>query len=156
MLDLVAAELELLTHLRAVLGDVPAVAYPGTNRDGDLPPLMQATGEIYVRWLGDILPAPSPNNRRAVEQLAATQWETLVRVKSHAAPAKGPHHNGYELVKRLSEALTGFTLATGQDASVLYPLRRQFMGEVEGLWTFSVIWQFTHQEASNMLAEVEG
>jgi hypothetical protein len=154
MLDLVAAEFELLTRLRAVLGDVPALAYPGTNRDGDLPPLMQATGEIYVRWLGDALPAPLPNNRRAVEQLVATQWETLVRTKSHAAPSKGPHHNGYELVKRVSESLTGFTLATGHDASVLYPVRRQFIGESEGLWTFSVIWQFTHQEATAMLAEV--
>lgn len=152
MLDLIDVEVCLQTRLGEVLGQVPARAYPSTGRDGDLPPLMNNDGEIYTRWLGDVLPVPTPNRTQVIEQLVTTQWETLVRCKSHAAPDRNPHQLGYGLVKLVNEALIGFTLAAASDATVLYPVRRQFIGELEGIWNFSIIWQFAHQEASGMLA----
>lgn len=153
MLDLIAAEHDLLARLRERMGEVPARAFPATNGNGDLPMLKNDAGEVYVRWLGDALGAPAANRSQVIEQTPTSQWETFVRCKSHAAPNSNPHHVGYALVMQTVQALSGFTLPSALDGSVLYPVRRQFMGEVEGLWNFSIIWQFTSQENTPMQAD---
>ncbi len=147
MMDLVAVEQAILLRLRETIGGVKSAAFPPTDADGRLPPL-GGDREILVRWLGDALPTPPPNPQGSIEQLAGSQWETFIRYRNAKGAGNNPHHGAYALVAEVDAALKGFTVPGVADASVLFPIRRQFQGEAETIWQYSILWQFTAPEVS--------
>lgn len=149
MLDVVKAELALIERLTQKVGEIPTVPYPDTD-NGELPEFTHAVGTIFVRYHGATLPPPTPNMEGAVVQLAAEQFETMLRYRNASGKQNGAHAGALEFLRLIHGALKGFTLPDIADASVLYPIRRQFIGEEGHIWTYTKIWQFTVPDVAAM------
>lgn len=142
MFDLAAAERALLERLTQKMGDIPSVPFPDTD-NGELPDPIHHLGTIFVRSHGATLTAPTPNGQGAIVQQSAEQFETLLRYRNESGKENGAHAGAYALLGRIHQALKGWTLPDIPDASPLYPVRRQFLGEAGHIWTYTLIWQFT-------------
>jgi hypothetical protein len=146
-MDFKAVQHALIERLKERIGEAEIAAFPQTQ-NGEMPGLLHAKADVLVRYLGANLSVPAVDGSQVIQQVASEQYETLVRTRNHSPKSKAPNAGALDLVVLVQNALRGYTVPDVAQASILYVLRRQFIEEVEGIWVYSIIWQFTVPEVT--------
>jgi hypothetical protein len=128
-MDIEAAEDAILAAIRDT--GAKAEAFP-ENPELYVPKTLELMH--IVRYDDSTFAEPVPNRKRVIQQETRHQF-LVVTIFRHL---RG-HSGAYAHLEALREALTGLTIPNVAQATVLYPVRRNFLMEKGGLW----YWQTT-------------
>ena len=140
-MDLITAENEIVTQLRTISG-IKVQSWP----DDPAEFINGFPSEIVlVRYDGSNYDEAEPNNQLKVIQNRGLSWDISILSKSFKETKK--HQGAYSFIKSIREKLTGFTLPSFPDATVLMPVSDQFVSETRGFHVYSCIYEFKFPEA---------
>lgn len=136
-MDLQAAEDAIIAAIR----DTGAMATPfPENPEAYVP--THAELMHLVRFDSDTFAEPVPNRKRVITQETRGEW-IVVTVFRQLRDHKGI----YAHLEALREALTGYTLTDVAQATVLYPVRRNFLMEKSGQWFYQSVFAMSRPES---------
>lgn len=143
-MDLKPIEQDIVTRLKAIVApnnEVEIQAFPDNPNEYNL---IHPGGALLVRFNGIAYQTPDPNNQKFLTQDGLFQW-IIVEMQRNLS-LKGANQGVYELIESVRAALTGYTISTLSDASVMYPTGVQFVSEDQGKWVYQSSFVFSHPD----------
>jgi hypothetical protein len=95
-----------------------------------------------VRYESSQYAEPVANRQGVIIQEARVEW-VVVSIYRHLTK----HGGMYAHLEGLRKALTGFTIPSIPQATVLYPVRMGILKESKGLWFYQTVFAMSHPES---------
>jgi len=145
-MNLTTVENAIITQLGTVITDMKIAAWPADVRDYLL---SHPNGAILVHYLGSTYAEPEPNNQPKIVHDRLSEWSIYISKKVLKQIDLNPHQDVYTSIENVRTALTGYTIATLSDASVMWPTRDRLVYEEKGFWIYEMIFVFSYPEAES-------
>ncbi|MEO7957877.1 MAG: Gp37 family protein [Fibrobacteria bacterium] len=137
-MDLLAAEEEIVARLKDRMGvDLEIRSFPDEVETFDF---IAANGAILVRFNASEYAAPvfSGGTTDAILQERSVQWSVTILHRNLK------EHSGiYSLLEGVRKALTGFSLESEPEATLLFPIRDRFVKREPQKWIYEIV--FSHR-----------
>ena len=101
---------------------------------------IHVNGSLLVRYLGSSYSEPEANSRSVLVQGRTHEWEITIIDKS--LKLKDAHQGVYNRIEQVRNALSGYTVPSLPDATILYPIRDGFVNSQAGMWQYEIIFSF--------------
>lgn len=141
-MNLITIEDDIIAKLKTDILGVAVESWPDNPANYQL---LHPTGALLIRYLGSSYLTPEPNSQQKVVHDRASLWEISIMQLS-LKETKG-HQGIYTLIESVRASLTGYTITSLDDASVMHPTSDSFTREVGGTWLYKSIFTFTYPEA---------
>lgn len=137
MSHLEAIEDDIVAKLTADITDVHVQSYPSNPNNYQL---IHPNGALLVRYLGSNYTEPDPNSKKVLVQDRVHEWEITVLDKNLRLTKA--HQGVYGRIEQVRESLSGYTISTLPDATILFPIRDDFIGTQGGRWQYEIVFGF--------------
>lgn len=98
-------------------------------------------GALLVRYDQSIFPDPEPNRRSfLIQDDVRHQW--IITVMAKNLKLKNAHQGIYGLIESVRASLSGYTITSQPDFSILWPTGIRFVFENNGQWVYQI--SFAH------------
>ena len=135
---------DLITKLTADIGLATAEirSFPDDPAEYNL---VHPGGAILVRYDQSIYPEPIPNRKSfLIQEEVRHQW--IITVMQKSLKLKDGHQGVYGLVESVRTSLSGYTITSQADFSILWPTGVRFVSENEGTWVYQISFAHTAPE----------
>jgi hypothetical protein len=139
-MNLETVEDDIITQLETI-NNVEVRSWPDNPDDFNH---LHPNASILVRYNGSTYNSPDPNNQKFLTQTRVFQW--VVTVVQRSLRLKDGHQGIYTLLESVRTTLSGHTITSQDDASVMWPVADRFVSENAGRWIFEMVFAFTAPE----------
>jgi hypothetical protein len=139
-LNLTTVENDIITKL----GDIPDIeirSFPDSPSEYNL---VHPGGALLVRYDGSDYQEPDGNNQRFLTQTRLFRW--IITIVQKNLSFRNNHHGIYDLIELVRTTLSGYTITSKPDASIMYPIGDRFVSENQGTWIYQMTFLMTHPE----------
>jgi len=138
-MDFQAFEGEIVARLKDSLGVLVHVqAWPDAVESFQY---TQPNGAVLVRFSSDTYSAPVANRAGKVIQDRTAEWSIVALHRNLSS-----HSGVYPLLESIRSALTGWTLPSAPESTVLFPIRGGFIGRAPDKWIYQLVFGHTLPE----------
>jgi hypothetical protein len=137
-MDINAAEVKIVERIIAETG-AKAISFP---EDPEMYVATHAELIHLVRYESTTWSEPVPNRQGVIIQEAREEF-VIISIFRHLTK----HGGMYEHLEALRLALTGYTIPDVDQATILFPVRRNILKENKGLWYYQSVFAMSHPEA---------
>ena len=149
-MNLLDAENDIVAKLQADITDLEIKCFQ-TDPRRDFKTL-HPIGSVLVRYDSSDYEVPTPNRAQVITQQRTARWAIWVIFRGLITANDKDEADGlYVRLDEVRESLTGYTVGTQSgsavaDASVMYPIRDQFIDEDDGIWFHEIVFEHTVPE----------
>lgn len=149
-MDLLDVENDIIDELEANITGIEIKAFPADPND--IFKSLHPVGAVLLRYDSSDYTVPVPNRTKTISQVRTARWVIWILYKNLSGHNENDESDGiYVRLKQVREALTGYTIGTQSgsavaDASVMYPVRDNFMDWQEGKWIHEIVFEHTVPE----------
>jgi hypothetical protein len=127
------------------LGDISNVKIQSWPENPEQFNHLHPNGSILVRYNGSSYEnPPEPNNQKFLTQTRTYQW--IITAIQRSLKLKDGHQGVYALIESIRSTLSGYTITSMSDASVMWPIGDRFVSERGGIWIYEMVFAFTSPE----------
>lgn len=144
-MDIQAAENDIVAKLTGDLSGVKVESYPESP---DSYKLIHPNGAVLVRYSGSYFDDSVPNRNKETDQRRVLEWTISIlsrNLHSHSNATYGI----YVLIEAVRESLTGYTVNSLTQSTVLIPTRDQFITQAGGVWEHEIMFQHSIPEVES-------
>lgn len=144
-MDILAAESDIVSKLDGDLSGVKVQAYP--ERPDNFK-LIHPNGAVLVRYSGSYFDDSVPNRNKETDQRRVLEW-TITVLNRNLHSHKGATYGIYTLIESVRESLTGYTVNSLTQSTVLTPIRDQFITQAGGVWEHEILFNHSIPEVES-------
>lgn len=140
-MNIKTVENDIIAKLQADIENVEVRSFPDSPDEYILTHL---GGALLVRYDGSEYVEPEPNNQKFLTQSRLFRW--IITVMQKNLSFKNGHHGIYDLIEAIRSSLSGYTITSLSDASVMWPREDRFVSENQGQWVYQTTFVFSNPE----------
>ena len=140
-MNIKTVENDIIAKLAADISNVDVRSFPDNPSEYVITHLGVS---LLVRYDGSDYVEPEPNNQKFLTQTRLFRW--IITVMQKNLSFKNGHHGIYDLIESIRSSLSGYTITSMSDASVMYPVGDRFVSENQGQWVYQTTFAFTNPE----------
>lgn len=144
-MNILAAESDIVSKLTSDLSGVKVESYPERPNNYRL---IHPNGAVLVRYAGSYYDDSVANRNKETDQRRVLEWAVSVlnrNLHSH----KGSTYGIYTLIEAVRESLTGYTVNSLTQSTVLIPTRDQFVTHAGGVWEHEILFSHSIPEVES-------
>ncbi len=152
-MDLLAVENDIVAKLKADITGLQIEAFPEDPEQFFRN--LHGIGAILVRYDSSDYEIPKANRKQVITQTRTARWAIWVIYRGLITHDLTDSSEGlYTRLDAVKNSLTGYTIGTQSsaavaNASVMYPIRDQFVDENDGLWYHEIVFEHTTPEVES-------
>jgi len=140
-MNLETAEDDLITRLETI-DNVEVRSWPDDPAEFNH---IHPNASILIRYNGSGYDnPPTPNNQKFLTQERTFQW--VVSILRKSLRLTNGHQGIYTILESVRTTLSGYTITSQSDASIMWPVSDRFVSQAQGRWLYEMIFAFTAPE----------